>query len=135
MKHIKFVYGLLVLLCVFSLSCKNSIMEQWWEEPSSLGYDPIFKTLPPETMQQELTIIGIEYILFAEASREYNGDSPRAGSTNLSDVEKEANDTAIATMVKALDDNPDYIIILYGHARPATSNLNEIQDLIILSRN
>ena len=137
MKNTKLVFGLLVLICAFFAACENPIMEKWWDEaePSELVHAPIIKTLPPEMVQNKISVIGIEYILFAEESEEYNGDSPRRTGINLTSAEKNTNDTALAAVAQALFDNSDYLLVIYGHAIPVTNDGEEIAELIRLSRN
>jgi hypothetical protein len=60
-KNIKFVFGLIVLVCAYFMTygCSNPIMSKWWveEEPE---YVAIIKTLPPEVLYK--TIVETDYI-------------------------------------------------------------------------
>jgi hypothetical protein len=93
----------------------------------------IINKQPPQIILQTITIIDIEYIIFSGDASEYNGNSPKTGGTNLSPQEKNTNDTIISAMAKALVDNPDYLMILHGHANPTTTSQDEIDVLKKLS--
>jgi hypothetical protein len=93
----------------------------------------IINKQPPQIILQTITIIDIEYIIFSGDTSEYNGNSPKTGGTNLSPQEKSTNDTIINAMAKALVDNPEYLMILHGHANPTTTSQDEIDVLKKLS--
>jgi outer membrane protein OmpA-like peptidoglycan-associated protein len=89
---------------------------------------------PPtkEVILQRIRIIDIEFILFSGDARIYDGPSP-TGGTNLTAAEIATNDANITAMANALLANPEYMIILHGHANPVTFTPAERQDLMSLS--
>jgi hypothetical protein len=92
----------------------------------------IIQQQPPQVILQTIDIIDIEYIIFSGDASAYNGNSP-SGGTSLSTQEKNTNDTIITAMAKALKDNPDYLVILHGHANPVTYSPTEIAELMSIS--
>jgi hypothetical protein len=95
----------------------------------------IIKEQPPSVVLQTISIMAIEYVIFAGDSYEFNGNSPNPGGTNLTAAERRANDTTMAAMVNALADNPDYLMILHGHANSTTDDPLIIAELMVLSEN
>ena len=93
----------------------------------------IISQQPPQFVLQSIEIIGIEYIIFSGDSRVYNGNSPTVGGTSLIDKEKEYNDSTVASVALALANNPDYFIMLHGHANPTTFTDGETVELMQLS--
>lgn len=78
----------------------------------------IVKQQPPEVILQSISIIGIEYIIFSGNQTEYNKPAASGAASNLTQVEKDTNDVNVKDMAKHLAENPDYLIILHGHANP-----------------
>jgi hypothetical protein len=93
----------------------------------------IINQQPPQIILQTIDIIDIEYIIFSGDQKDYNANAPTATGTSVTAQEKTSNDTTIAAMAQALKDNPDYLMILHGHANPTTSTPSEIPGLIQLS--
>jgi hypothetical protein len=95
----------------------------------------IIKQQPPQIILQTIEIIDIEYIIFAGSADKYNGPHGAGASTDLTAQEKKSNDASVSDIAKALKDNPDYLIMLHGHANPTTFTEGEIGDLMTLSLN
>jgi len=94
----------------------------------------IIQQQPPQIILQTLKIIDIEYIIFAGNADQYNGPPGTGGNTPLTDQEKSSNNVSVSGIAKALKDNPEYLIMLHGHANPTTLNdPDEIGDLMKLS--
>ncbi|MCL1817585.1 MAG: hypothetical protein FWG35_01550 [Spirochaetaceae bacterium] len=91
--------------------------------------DPV----PPEVLLQYIDIINIEFIIFAGDSTNYNGPPGSPGGTVLTAQEKTSNDAIVASMESALAVNPDYYLILHGHANPVTGTAAEALELAALS--
>jgi len=93
----------------------------------------ILEQQPPEVILQTITIIDIEYIIFAGNADQYNGPPGTGGNTPLTSQEKGSNDASVSDIAKALKDHPDYLIMLHGHANPTAFTDAEIGDLEKLS--
>jgi len=94
----------------------------------------IIRQQPPQLVLQTISVIDIEYIIFSGDASAYNGDSPTKGGTSLSAQEKTTNNNTVSAMAKAFKDNPDYMMILHGHANPTDPNdPNEVATLETLS--
>ena len=137
----KCLYFFLALLaCLWFAACENPIIETWWREgnpepdyhtiikqlPPEIRYifieviHTVVSTLPPETsvILQNLTVVEIEYIIFAGNSVEYNGPPGIAGGTELTAAQKNTNNAYLASMIQTLAANPDFFVIIHGHANP-----------------
>jgi outer membrane protein OmpA-like peptidoglycan-associated protein len=95
----------------------------------------IIQQQPPQVILQTIQIIDIEYIIFAGSADKYNGPHGAGASTDLTAQEKKSNDASVSDIAKALKDNPDYLIMLHGHANPTSFTEGEIGDLMTLSLN
>ena len=139
-KHLAF--GLLVTVLLSFTACQNPIIETWWQERGmdmpflEEGYHTIIKRLPPqikyifvevmntiqapgEVIIQSLDIIEIQYIIFAGNQTEYNNRQPAPPGTSwLTDAQFNTNRAYIASMVQTLRDNPDFFVVIHGHANP-----------------
>jgi len=94
----------------------------------------IIQQQPPQVILQTLNIVDIEYIIFAGNAEQYNGPPGTGGNTPLTSQEKSSNDVSVSGIAKAMKDNPEYLILLHGHANPTTLNdPDEIGDLMKLS--
>ena len=156
-----FAFCLITLICAGFSACNldNPIMAKWWEEKEPdfyfvssiikdvpiVTYETIYETviekvfvyenLPPHIILQRLQIIAIEYILFSGDQPEYNGDAP-PGGTSLTATERDRNDDIVNLMVDQLKKNPNYLIMLHGHANATSEKLDEasVADLIRISK-
>jgi len=88
---------------------------------------------PTQRILQSIKIISIEYVLFAGDSSTVNGPHGQSAQTDLTDQEKAYNLSVINGMAQLLKDEPNYIIMLHGHANPVTFTDGERSDLTILS--
>jgi hypothetical protein len=95
----------------------------------------IVKQQPPQMILQSIRIIGIEYVIFAGDSPVVNGPPVAPATTQLTAQERAYNTSTIENMAKLLIDEPDYIIMLHGHANPTSFTDGEKNDLIKLSNN
>jgi len=94
----------------------------------------IIQQQPPQIILQTLNIVDIEYIIFAGSANQYNGPPGAGANTSLTAQEKSSNDVSVSGVAKALKNNPNYLILLHGHANPTTLNdPDEIGDLMKLS--
>ena len=93
----------------------------------------IVQQQPPQVILQTITIIDIEYIIFAGNADQYNGPPLQGGSTPLTTQEINSNNASVSDIAKALLKNPDYLIMLHGHANPTAFTDAEIGDLEKLS--
>jgi len=93
----------------------------------------ILEQQPAHVILQTINIIDIEYIIFAGNAEAYNGPHGDGGNTDLTDEEKSSNDKSVAAIAKALKDNPDYLIMLHGHANPTEFTESEKDKLEALS--
>jgi len=94
----------------------------------------IIQQQPPQIILQTLNIVDIEYIIFAGSANQYNGPPGAGANTSLTAQEKTSNDVSVSGIAKALKNNPNYLIMLHGHANPTTLNdPDEIGDLMKLS--
>lgn len=141
----RWVLVLIVLVCASFVSCESPIIETWWREHASKpapdpeqGYHVIIKQLPPEIryifieiiktvvtqlppekVLQNIEIIEIEYIIFAGNQTEYNKREPEPPATTwLTDAQFNTNNAYIASMTNTLHLNPDFLVIIHGHANP-----------------
>ena len=133
--------GLAALLCALFTACENPIIQTWWKEQapdSEPGYHTIIKQLPPEikyifleviqtivteapshVILQSLEIIDIQYIIFAGGQTGYNIISPGPGAnTPLTQAQHDTNNAYVAGMAELLHQNPDYLLVIHGHANP-----------------
>jgi ribosomal protein S13 len=94
----------------------------------------IISLQPPQVILQTITIIDIEYIIFAGNADQYNGHPVQGGSTPLTTQEINSNNASVSDIAKALFKNPDYLIMLHGHANPTAFTDAEIGDLEKLSK-
>ena len=75
--------------------------------------------LPPTTILQNIEIIEIEYIIFAGGQTEYNTMSPGPGAaTWLTQAQYDTNNAYISNMITTLLANPNYLLVIHGHANP-----------------
>jgi hypothetical protein len=93
----------------------------------------IVKQQPPQKILQSIKIIGIEYVIFAGDSSEYNGPPGPSANTPLTAEEKKYNDSTILAMAKLLNGDSTLIAMLHGHANPVTFTDGEKSDLMKLS--
>ena len=91
------------------------------------------KPLPPEVMLQYISVVDIEFIIFAGESTVYNGAHGVGGITDLTQQEKDSNVGIVSEMAQELKDHNDYLLILHGHANPALGTPEEIADLTRIS--
>jgi len=132
----------LLLACLWFVSCENPIIETWWREGTAEpepDYHTIIKQLPPEiqyifievihtvvstlppdreVVLQNLTVIEIEYIIFAGNSVVYNGPPGVGGGTALTTAQVNTNNAYITSMTQTLTNNPDLFVVIHGHANP-----------------
>ena len=110
-----FIIILTVLLVASFTGCEfqNPIMETWW------------RTLNPIPM-----VRNIDFVVFAGDQTEYNNPNhgPNA-SSNLDIQETNHNNAVLIAMATLLKDNPDYRVLLQGHANPTTGLPDEIEEL------
>jgi hypothetical protein len=90
---------------------------------------------PAKMILQSIKIIGIEYVIFAGDSPVVNGPPVAPATTQLTSQEKAYNTSTIGYMAQLLKENPDYIIMLHGHANPTTFTDGEKSELTTLSNN
>jgi hypothetical protein len=93
----------------------------------------IIQQQPPQIILQTLKIIDIEYIIFAGNADKYNGPPGTGGNTPLTSQEMSSNAASVSAMAKALKDNPEYLIMLHGHANPTEFSDAETEVLKKLS--
>lgn len=88
----------------------------------------------PEKFLQSLTVISIEYVIFAGNSASYNGPALNGG-TNLTSQLIGTNNNIVTSAAHLLFDNFDknYMVLLHGHANPVENTPQEIADLMELS--
>jgi len=134
--------ALVLLTSLWFTACENPIIETWWKErgpepepdyhivikqlPPEIKYifieviHTVVSTLPPdkEVILQNLTVIDIEYIIFAGNSVEYNGPPGIAGGTALTAAQINTNNAYLDSMAQTLAANPDFLVIIHGHANP-----------------
>ena len=93
-------------------------------------YVYVEKPLPPEIILQHLTILGIEFVIFAGDSTEFGGENiyphPAGvhgpnGYTDLTVQERHNNEAHVVSMAAELTGHDRYMMILHGHANPTTS--------------
>jgi len=106
------------------------------------------RPVPPEILMQYIDIIGIEFIIFAGESIVFNGPPERDalvpqenpgivhGATDLNPEERKTNLLIAAEMTKTLIEEPEYFLILHGHANPVEGTQTEaiILEYISLER-
>jgi hypothetical protein len=173
------VFVLMILLCVFLISCdfQNPIIKTWWVEEEAeeedfnyvvitknipiLVYEIIIETeyiyetvfeqlppeiqivyvdrpVPPEILLQHITIINIEFIIFAGNAHDFNGGPIGGAVSNLTPEERTHNTFIIEDVVEEMRDNPEYMLILHGHANPTIAPGQpgyelELEELVALS--
>ena len=94
----------------------------------------IINQQPPQVILQNIKIITIEYIIFSGDSIVYNGPPGPGATTDLSSQERITNDRIVDSMARILAENPNYMIILHGHANPVNFTPEELEELDIMSR-
>ncbi|MCL2720351.1 MAG: hypothetical protein FWD47_03315 [Treponema sp.] len=122
---------------------KEQIIEIIKEIPPELIYEylteeqiiEIIKLQPPQIIMQNINIINIDYILFAGDSDELNGPPIPPAVTPLTNQEKIYNLSAIDAAAKTLAENPNYLVMLHGHANPSNFSEGELSEIIVLSIN
>jgi len=122
---------------------KEQIIEIIKEIPPELIFEylteeqiiEIIKQQPPQIIMQNIKIINIDYILFAGDSDELNGPPKPPAVTPLTNQEKTYNISAIDAAAKILADNPNYLVMLHGHANPSNFSEGELSEIIVLSVN
>jgi len=164
-RNVFFAIMLIVMVSLCFTTCENPIIKRWWGDPDpdyisilktvpviEIIYEEIEKIveiyLPPEKQLQTIKIINIEYVLFSGDQSGYNMNS--VSGTSLSPEERKSNELNIEGMAEALEanqgkvrgvlgdgdaDDPEYMIILHGHANPVTFEQGDIGDLMELSKN
>ena len=117
----------------------EQIIEYLKENPEKiieyLAVDQIKKIIsqqPPEIILQNISIIDIEYIIFAGNSSVFNGDPGPGGTTALTPQEKASNTANVMVIAQALV-NPNYMLILHGNANPVSGTEQEKTQLIAIS--
>ena len=90
------------------------------------------KPLPPDVMLQYINIISIEFIIFSGNQTEYNVKSEVVRGTDLTEQEQKTNNKIVTEMEHELE-NPDYFLILLGHANPVYGTDAEIAELTQIS--
>jgi hypothetical protein len=95
----------------------------------------ILEQQPPQIILQKIQIIDIEYIIFAGNAKVYNGPPESGASTSLTAEEKSSNSKSVAAIAAALKKNPEYLIMLHGHANPTDFTDGETVQLMELSLN
>ena len=97
--------------------------------------------LPPEVLLQHITVVNIEFVMFAGESIVFNGDpgridpdgAPVIGATPLTNAEKQTNEAVVSGMVNLLNEHDDYFLILHGHANPTDGSSEETSILSYIS--
>ena len=149
-KKIKLFLMILFAGSVF-MTCdyENGLIRTWWEEENENEYEyvGILKYVPtieyiydsvvdikPNVQLQELNIIVIEYILFSGDQHLYNSDAKPPSVSSITEINKINNDLFVHSIANELKDNPEFLIILHGHANPSSFTEGEIEELMWLSR-
>jgi outer membrane protein OmpA-like peptidoglycan-associated protein len=99
---------------------------------SQIPPEVYIQQLPPQIFLQSISIVDIEYIIFSGDATAYNANSPTSGGTNLTTQEKTTNDDIVNVMAQMLR-NPNYMLILHGHANPVTGTAAEAVQLTQIS--
>ena len=96
----------------------------------------------PEILMQYINIKDIQFVIFAGESIEYNGPPGRdavgvwpavSGSTPLSTQEETTNDLIVNYLVDQMVEEPEFFLILHGHANPTTGSISEAAELVFIS--
>jgi len=115
----------LIFICFTTCNMENPIMEKWWVDP-----DPH----DPYAFFQNIKVITIQYVIFAGNQTEFNNPTPGPGASTSLPVPTVNFNTAIIEMAaQLLNDNPEYRVMLHGHANPTTADPAEIPDLVSIS--
>jgi hypothetical protein len=93
----------------------------------------IIQQQPPQIILQTLNIVDIEYIVFAGNAEQYNGLPGAGASSALTSQEISSNNASVSAIAKALKENPEYLIMLHGHANPVDFTDGETVELKKLS--
>ena len=132
---------IILFICFCFSTCENQIISKWWvEEEEEQAYIPIIRDIPfetiievikenPGTNLQDLKIIAIEYIIFSGDQHKYNEIAKRPAITDLTTEEKNTNNKTIDAMAQSMKANPNYLIMLHGHANPANGTMEEYLEL------
>ncbi|MCL2179793.1 MAG: hypothetical protein FWB83_01570 [Treponema sp.] len=77
------------------------------------------RPLPPEILLQYISIVNIDYVIFAGNSDVYNGQ-PVGGATPIQNEERNRNFNIISNLALDFQDEEkdDYMVIFHGHANP-----------------
>lgn len=81
----------------------------------------IIKQQPPEVIFQTITIIGIEYVIFSGNQVLYNENAAEGASSSIGQAERDTNNKNVQIVAQSMLENPDYLLILHGHANPTKS--------------
>jgi len=107
--------------CFTTCDFDNPIMEKWWIDDDENAF-------------QSITVVTIEYVLFAGSQSGYNVIAPASpGGTPLTPAQVTYNDKIIEMTAEMLKKNPEYLLLLHGHANPVDFNPQEEQELKDLS--
>jgi len=87
------------------------------------------KPMPPEILMQHIEIINIEFIIFSGDQTKYNWRSASATGTNVTFQEQLSNNEIVNGLVEQLKENPEYFLILHGHANPVYFSQAELLEL------
>jgi len=117
--------------CVFVAACKNPIVETWWGDRDGAG----IAYIPGDTvvLARGVRIFGVFYIEFSGNSIEYNGGPVAPAVSDIGDPQRDANDEAIGKVLEFLDENPDWLVQVTGHANPTIGSIEEAAELHAIS--
>ncbi|MCL2601199.1 MAG: hypothetical protein FWD91_00135 [Treponema sp.] len=116
-----------VLFSTFAvfISCENTIMETWWvDRDDSQSNSP-----DKEFIFQNISVITIEYVLFAGNQPEFNNPQAIDGASNLSTAQMESNQRVLDMAATMLREKPEYLVLLHGHANPVDGSPGELDEL------
>jgi len=91
----------------------------------TIEYVEVIRTPPPREVIRTIMITLVEYILFG-------GDTPVFNEGIDADA-RALNELVIDNVAKVLNENPDFVVRIEGHANPVTRVPEEIQELLTLS--
>jgi len=85
----------------------------------------IIRTLPPNEIIQRMMISSVEFILFGPDIGRYN--------VGIDNDAQGLNELVIAYVARTINENPNLIVRIEGHANPVTTDPNEADELMVLS--
>ena len=93
--------------------------------PGATEYVEIMRMLPAQEIVRRLTILAVEFVMFGPDIGRYN--------IGIDNDARQLNELIVNYTADLLKKNPSYLVRIEGHANPVTNDVNEADELMVVS--